>query len=333
MIRSFNRIQRNTAETSLLPGSHTWRASLLPYDLLAIQISDTRAKIESVIVHCPPSLCGGEGALKRKVEELAQRIHTTTRSGVIWDKQINADFESPADTAGKITGWQCFGTSLTAQLDSSAVCKGQRSVKLTNGATEPGTFVSQPLAIPLTGRLGVSMSVGISADCQTLPMAVVLSGKHQDKPFHRIVPVGDKLMPRLANVEPKNGVRWHELIVPFERLPTESLEEVRVGVQYVGSGTVWLDDVKLYPVLFAENEVIELQKMLIVADQRCSSGRVSDLISLLASHWIRFLDQHVPAPHPQAMMAAAKPPIQKTAAAPPPKPTWYQRASGWLGVK
>jgi hypothetical protein len=332
MIRSFNRIQRN-AETPA--GTHTWRASLLPYDLLAIQISDTRAKIESVMVHRPPSLCGSDGALKRKVEELAQRIQTTARGGVVWDKLANADFELAADPAGRITGWQCIGNSLTAQLDSSVVCKGQSSVKLTNGSAAPGTFLCQPLTIPLTGRLGVSMSVGIPADCQALPMAVILSGKHQDKPFHRIVPVGETLMPRFANVEPKNGVRWHEFVVPFEHLPMESLEEVRVGVQYVGSGTVWLDDVKLYPVLFSSNEVVELQKMLIVADQRCSSGRVSDLLSLMDGYWIRFLDQHAPAPQPQAMMATAKPPVQKTAAAtpPPPKQTWYQRASGWLGVK
>ena len=139
-------------------------------------------------------------------------------------------------------------------------------------------------------------------------------------------------MPLLANVEPKNGVRWHRLMVPFERLPMEPLEGVRIGVQYLGTGTVWLDDIVLHHVLFSENEKAELQKMLVVAVQRSSSGRVSDLTSLLEGHWGRFLFQHIPTPAAQPVISAPKPPAA-TAAAPPKPPTLYQRAKGWVGLK
>ena len=327
MIRSFNRNPQHV-------GHYTWRASLLPYDLLAVRISDTDAKIESVLVYRPPSFCGAEGAFKRKVDELVQRVHAA-RNGVLWDGLVNADFELPIDAAGGITGWQCFGGGLTAELDQVAVCNGQSSVKLTNNSTEPGTFLCQPQKIPATGRLGVSMLVGIPADCQSLPMNVVLSAKYQGNSFNRFVPVEETLKPLLAKVEPNNGVRWHRLLVPFERLPMESLEEVRIGVHLAGTPghTVWLDDVALNPVLFLPNEMIELQKMMLVAEQRCSSGRVSDLNSLLESYWAQFLFQHVPATFPQPMVAEAKPPVAKEVPTPPKSsPTLYQRAKGLFGM-
>ena len=325
MIRSFSRNPQQ-------PGSHTWRASLQPYDLLAIQINDTHAKIESVSVHCPPSLCGADGVLKQKVEELAQRIHTV-RNGAVSEKLVNGDFELPVDATDGIVGWQCFGKSLTAQQDHVVVCKGQNSVKLTNSSAEAGMFLCQPLSIPATNRLGVSMFVGVSVDCQSLPMSVVLTARHRGEPFYRSVPVGETLMSYLENVEPKNGVRWYRLLVPFERerLPLEPLEEIRIGIQYSGVGTVWLDDITLHQVLFSANEIVELQKMLAVADQRCSSGRFSHLIALLEDYWAQFLFQHVPTSIPQPVHSTPKPPVAKEADPPKPPPTLYQRMRGWFG--
>ena len=320
MVRSLNR--------SMQRGSHTWRASLLPYDLLAVRINDAHAKIDSVSVLRPSSLCGTEGTLKQKVEELSQRIYAA-QNGVLWNGLVNADFELPLDTSGKITGWQCFGQSLTALPDHTVVCKGRSSIKLMNGAAEPGTFLSQPLPIPATGRLGVSMFVGVPADYKVLPMNVILSAKYRDKPYYRNVPVGETLMQRLANVEPKNGVRWHRLVVPFERLPTESLEEVRIGVQYLDSGTVWLDDITLYQVLFSANEILDLKKMLVVAQGRCSDERVSDLISLLEGYWMQLLFQYAPvsqiSPPP---VLVPKPPAQLDTGT-SKSPTLYQRVKGW----
>ncbi|MDR0328698.1 MAG: hypothetical protein LBI05_10425 [Planctomycetaceae bacterium] len=323
MIRSFDRRPQGT-------GSHTWRASLLPYDLLAVRISDPNTIIESVSVHCPPSLCGAEGAFKQKVEELTRRVHTA-RNRVAFDGLINADFELPPDAAGGIAGWQCFGKSLTAQLDQVAVCKGKSSVRLTSGSAEEGMFLSQPLTLPATGRLGVSMFVGVPEDCRSLPMSVVLFAKHRDKPFSRSVLVEEGLIARMKSVESKNGVRWHPLHVPFERMPLDSLEEVRIGIQYSGNGTVWIDDVTLYQVSFSAAEMSELQRLLIIADQRCTSGKVSDLSTQLESYWAHFLCRHVPSALPQPSVAASKPSVAKDVPAPPKPATWYQRAKEWAG--
>jgi hypothetical protein len=177
------------------------------------------------------------------------------------------------------------------------------------------------------------MFIGVPDDCQTLPMNVVLTAKYRSEPFYRSVPVGETLLPSLANVESKNGVRWTQVLVPFERerLPLESLEDVRIGVQYYGTGSIWLDEVTVYPVLFSSSEMVELKRMLLIADQRSSSSRYSDLLTQLEGYWSQFLFRHVPAPIPQPIIADVKPPTAQEVV-PPPKPTMYQRAKGWFGL-
>ena len=327
-----HRMIRSLSRSPLRSGEHTWRASLSPYDLLAIRISDANAKIESVSVHCPPFLVDAEGVFKQKVDALTRRIHAA-RFGVHWDGLLNADFELPPDAAGGITGWEFTGSTLTAQLDNVVAYQGQNCVKLTNGSAEPGTFWSQPLDIPATGRLSVSMYVGVPADCKSLPMSVVLSAKHRGKPVYRNVPVEETLLPCFANVEPKNGVRWHRLLVPFGRLPLESLEEVRIGIQYSDSGTIWFDDITLYQVLFSANEMVELQRRLVVADKYCTDGRVSDLTSLLEGYWTQFLFRYVPDSVPQPVVSPPTPRVAQEVAEPPQSRSWYQRARGWVGLK
>jgi hypothetical protein len=326
-----HRMIRSMSKSPLHGSGHTWRASLSPYDLLAIKIRDANAKIESVSVHCPPIFCGAEGVFKQRVDTLTQRIHAA-RLGVPWKGLFNADFELPPDTAGGIIGWHYAGQTLTAQLDNVVAYQGQNSVKLTNSSAESGTFLSQPLNIPATGRLGVSMYVGVPADCKSLPMSVVLSAKHRGKPLYRNVPVEDTLLPCFASVEPKNGVRWHRLLVPFGRLPLESLEEVCIGIQYSGTGTVWLDDITLYQVLFSADEMVELQRRLVVADKYCTSDRVSDLTSLLEGYWTQFLFRFVPDSVPQPV-STPPPRVAEKVADQPQSQSWYQRARGWVGLK
>jgi len=316
------------------PPRLTWRASLQPYDLLAIQISDANAKIDSVTVHRSPAI---EEALKRKVEELVQRVHAA-RGGVLFDGLVNGDFEMEVsyyvgrapgvEKRDIIPGWQeqDYRDSLTVKVDRTVASKGESSAKLTNNSTEPGTFLSDPVDTPATGRLDVSMFIGIPADAQSQPMSVVLSAKHRGQPFFRSAPIEATLMPLFANVEPRNGVRWHPVVVPF-RLPLDSLEEVRIGVQYSGIGTVWIDDVTLRHISFSQNEIVELHRKLAVADLRSSEGRVSELISLLEGHWAQYLFEHIPAPtQPPVIFVASRP--AATEAPPPPSPTLYQRMRG-----
>ena len=320
MIRTYSRNSQRSHT-----GTHTWRASLLPYDLLAVMISDSDANIESVTVHRPPAIFGPEGSLKKKVDELELRTQAA-RQDILWEKLPNADFEEPLSQNGTIKHWDAQG--LTAQLDQNAAYHGLYSVKITNNSTQQGSFLSQPLDIPATGRMSVSMFVGVPTGVQSVPMSVVLKATHQGKPVVRSVPIEATLMQSLANTAPDGPVRWQPLAVPFRRLPVD-LENVRIGIQYSGPGTVWIDHITLHPAMFLPDEMIELQKIPLVASQRYTSERVSDLISLLESHWAQFLFDHVPVQHGQPSAPPQRTPATKEST-PQKQPTLYQRVKNWV---
>jgi hypothetical protein len=165
---------------------------------------------------------------------------------------------------------------------------------------EPGVILSEPFESPAMGRLFVSVYVGIPENITekpgALPLEVVLSAKQRrGEPlflFYRLEPI---LLPLLAKTPSNNGVRWHQVIIPFDRLPTDGLSDFRLGFRLFGPGTVWLDGVTLYQMTFTSNEVKVLQQLVLVANGRCSADRVSDLLTILEGYWAQYLFHHVPA--------------------------------------
>ncbi|MDR0522304.1 MAG: hypothetical protein LBH00_10695 [Planctomycetaceae bacterium] len=304
-----------------------WRVPLLPYDLIAVRIDDPHAEIISAAVRLPQTVCGGSGLLKQKIDDMKLRIQAV-RSGIAADKLLNAGFELGSD-AGTPDHWESYGKTFSAQLDPQTAETGQRSVRLTNTGGEKGALLSLPMDLPPTGRLGVSMNAGIPENCRSLNLNIILQAKDGDRIFFRSCPVGETLRTAAEKSVPKNGVKRHQLIVPFERLPL-TLQKIQIGMELLESGTVWIDDVVLYPVLFSPAELTELQKMLVVADQRCQAGRVSDLITLLEGDWAQFLFRHVPAAEQKEPVSVLLPEKQETAKPETSSPTWFQRARSIL---
>ncbi|MDR1923945.1 MAG: hypothetical protein LBQ66_06190 [Planctomycetaceae bacterium] len=62
------------------------------YDLFAINVGDATARIENLDVLRPEYICGTGGLLQKTVEELGQRIQIA-KSGIKWNKLINAGFD------------------------------------------------------------------------------------------------------------------------------------------------------------------------------------------------------------------------------------------------
>ncbi|MDR3198849.1 MAG: hypothetical protein LBU34_13365 [Planctomycetaceae bacterium] len=282
-----------------------WQVRLQPYDFIAVILNDPQSVIREVNISRPPAICGQHGLLKRKVEQLSQKIHTV-HSGVLWEKLSNPNFETPSTESGEIAGWKRFGSPLlAAQLDSEKKNSGQYSLKLTGISgieNEPGMILSEPFEAPATGQLFISMYAGISENViekqGSFPLDVVLSAQKQGErePLflsYRVEPV---YLPLLVKSPPQHGVRWYRVIVPFTQLPARGLNDFRIGFRLYGTGTVWIDDLILYRMTFTSNEIKVLQQIALVANSRCSSDRISDLLAILEGYWVQYLFRHIPAP-------------------------------------
>ncbi len=330
----------------------SWTISLKPYDFVAVRIDDPAASVQNVDVYRPKELCGPNGILKRKVDELGSRIHMA-RNGVPWNSLINPGFEPQPNGSTELHGWTQTGNALLkAKLDTNVKLTGNASLKLEStivSPTDSGVVWSSPLTGPRTGRLFTAAFVGIPNGSTSLPLHCVLNAKHQGQPLYRSFRLEPMVLPLLTKTPPINGVRWQKVVVPFDRLPQEHLDELRIGFEMVGPGTVWIDDVGLYQVAFTKEEQAELYRLVSVADFRCSSDRISDLFTLMEGYWPRFLTEHVPLPAPIAsappapVVATGSPMYtqNKGTAAPSPmkspqtpakphSPSMMERFKGWF---
>ncbi|MDR2117395.1 MAG: hypothetical protein LBP87_13545 [Planctomycetaceae bacterium] len=295
-----------TIEPMIIRNNHlVWQVYLKPFDFVAVILNDPKSVIREVTINRPPAICGQNGLLKRKVEQLSQQIHTA-HSGVLWEKLANPNFETTITESGEIAGWQHFGSHLlTAQLDSEKKNAGQYSLKLTGISgieKEQGVILSEPFEAPSTGQLFISLYAGISENVTkkpgAFPLEVVLSAQKQGErePLFLSYCVEPVFLPFLLKSPPQQGVRWYRIIVPFTQLPSTGLNDFRIGFRLFGTGTVWIDDIILYRMTFTSNEIKALQQIALVANSRCSSDRISDLLSILEGYWVQYLFRHIPVP-------------------------------------
>jgi hypothetical protein len=164
-----------------------------PYNLAAIYVDDAAATINDVDVLRPEYICGVNGILHKWVEQLGQRIQVA-RTGVRWDKLINAGFDDTQDRVernfkktefpktvlqnpsgyfdannyeySEYRGWQALSAAGTsANIDSVIKHNGNASLKLTSTSLNKNICVSSdPFELPSTGRLFVSFFVAVKGD-------------------------------------------------------------------------------------------------------------------------------------------------------------------------
>ena len=98
---------------------------------------------------------------------------------------------------------------------------------------------------------------------------------------------------------------------------------MRIIFELTGPGEVWIDNVKLYDVLFplnkmytrAQADILELVKITHSAQGAYGAGQISDCLQLIEGYWPRFVMAYTP---PTAPKMAALPAVTPGAASPLP---------------
>ena len=90
--------------------------------------------------------------------------------------------------------------------------------------------------------------------------------------------------------------QWAQYIFQVDDLPLEGMSSLRARFDLMGPGEVWVDDVKLCNLAFSLPEIIELSKLITLADAKLRNGQVYDCMHLLEGYWPRFLDENVRLP-------------------------------------
>ena len=143
---------------------------------------------------------------------------------------------------------------------------------------------------------------------------MALEGKLHGRDYYRFAPVG--LAPRDGQPAAPILPEWGQYVFQVDDLPLEGLTSLRARFDLMGPGEVWVDDVQVFCLAFNRAEMVELSKIITLADVKLQNGQIGDCLHLLEGYWPRFLEENVPLPagaeSPQtADREAASPPTEQ----------------------
>ncbi len=84
--------------------------------------------------------------------------------------------------------------------------------------------------------------------------------------------------------------------IEIDDLPLEGLTSLRARFDLMGAGEVWVDDVQVFGLAFSKPELVELSKLITLADVKLQNGQLGDCLRLLEGYWPRFLEENVALP-------------------------------------
>ena len=168
------------------------------------------------------------------------------------------------------------------ETDYQTKSSGRASLRLSaSSAQTPVGIVSHEFAAPETGRLDISLKYRTTDGQPLPPMILRLESSNENyQPFH--------LFDRAISDE------FKERQLSFVDLPTEQDLRLRIRIDLVGKGEVWIDDIQLYDKWIVKDEKKVLQKIIQRAVHQQGNGDLAACFDTLSSYWPRFLLRHVP---------------------------------------
>lgn len=262
-----------------------WMIHLKPYDLLAVRLSDPKAKFSEPKIGVPES---ATVVLGQQIRELSARTALLDQPPSL-DVLSNPGFEQRATEENALPGWEITRRAkVRIEPDPNQPHGGNRSVRMSTDGPW-ACLVSQPFKPPATGRIEMVVWLRVD-DVEAQPsLRLALQYKHRGEIVYVSAPVGSAL-----GAEAEIGKQWAPYSFSINDLPLQDLSEMQVRFDLQGSGEVWVDDVQLSCLAFSKNEILELGSLITTADVTLQKNEVGDCLRLLEGYWPRFLQEHVP---------------------------------------
>ncbi|NLF70967.1 MAG: hypothetical protein GX575_18190 [Candidatus Anammoximicrobium sp.] len=302
--------------------TQTWTVPLQPYDLVAAVITAPDARVvdwqaevgREVLV----DLRSGIDDLRKRANQLREPPPLRVLG--------NPDFELPAQGDG-LPGWDSMrGADVAAEIVAGQGRAGSHALRLRSAG--PVAWVrSNSFPTPSTGRLSVWVWLRIDNPEQQPPLQLAIEGRLDGQTYYRPARVGagDE---RLASPPPLTA-EWGWYLVRIDDLPTHGLTDLRVAIDLMGAGDVWIDDVQVFDRWFDKNERNELLKKIALANFYLGKGEVAQCEQVLRGYWPEFLRRYIAIDENQLAEAVPADRVQP-ASAPSPTPEDSGASPSWL---
>lgn len=245
---------------------------------------------------------GGSAALdeiKRKVTAIAERI------GTLSDFQpsntlTNGGFEKSGGMG--LVGWlHAQHPPGCVRIDNNEYIEGKHSVRLTTdeSAATRTWLVSEMIEPPHSGRLAVSLFCRgeLRNDDSAHRVRVSIEATRNGEPIQY---TQDFEVPR-------NG-QWgsRELVLEADGIEPETVDSLRLTIDSLSGGRVWIDDVQLHDRFPTAKERAVLQSQAFLAVRGLQQGNLTPSARLLNNYWARHLLTLGPAEKPKPVIESVK---------------------------
>jgi len=313
----------------------SWVLELEPYDLAVVVFSEPDVKLLQ-----PQATLSGNAAnsMAQQIRQLGTRA-VALRNPPMLKVLENSGFQSQPSKTDPVPGWTVSkgqGISITTDTTQGRVAdpyqglKEAQSVRISSDGPI-ASLVSQPFAAPRTGRITMSVWLRVADATHQPALWLAVQGKLVGRDYYRYALVGQPPGPGQGGSP--IATTWSQFIVSFDDLPLDGLSQMRLRLDLMGAGEVWVDDVQLFDLAFNESELRALYKLLTLADLNLQNGQLGDCMKLLHGYWPRFLMQNVPLPQ-AAPSLASKPVVVEQSSddkpTPAQSPSWTDRLKEYL---
>lgn len=261
-----------------------WTIDLAPYDVVAGVFSSPEARVSQPSVRLPNQAGDGLDARIGELWARAAALKNPPPSQLV----SNADFE--VSVAGTLlpANWEVIPRAGSqVKLDENQRHGGRYGLQVTAG-TFGAEIQSRVVAVPPTGRLSLAMWLRVADDAHPPTVRVGVEGDQGGREWSRAALLG-------STVESQRlQTTWTQYVFEVPDLPSDTLRDLRITIDVVGSGQVWIDDLEMLELDFSETERLELSKVITTIEYQRKSGELAECLRMLEGYWPRFLRTYVP---------------------------------------
>ncbi|MDV6029779.1 MAG: hypothetical protein F9B45_06660 [Phycisphaera sp. RhM] len=278
--------------------------TVAPTSIVRLQVCGESDPIR--LVAWQGNMVGGAETLKRlkaHVGEVVGKIGTLALPDD-YIRLTNGGFEIEGQVG--IVGW--MHTQFPADavtLDSTESIEGSHSIRMTADNASAGRIwlVSEPIPVPRSGRLAVSFAIRANKktsepDPNSSPILKTgaTAATHKETPRHRVrVSLEGNRLGKPVRISTEFDVpcdgHWQprHVVLEAERIHREEMESVRLTIDSLSPGKIWIDDVHLHDRFPTGAERTALQDKAFLAIQGLQRGNLKPAAGLLNNGWSRYL--------------------------------------------